>query len=621
MIGYGKWRLIFLIIIFSILLINAVSATDDVNLDENSLSDYDENSIELSENGNDIEIEAIHINPNLKSDDDNFDTIQKLIDEANDGDSIYLGNKNYKGNGTPIKVNKSINIYGYQYQKNQGSVLDADSKSNIFIVDKNIHLNLYGLKLMNGNGYRGGTIYNEGSLKIFNLTFENSKGEYGGAIYNSKDLEIYGSSFNRNTAFDGGAIYNNANLLVKNSNFTRQRVTHKAGVIYTNGILNIEDSIFNLTSGADEGVAIFTYGGTATIKSSKFLSNKALSYGGGIDNSGLMTIENCEFDRNSAYGAGAIDNGGEMTIINSIFTNNKATVNGGAIDSNHNMIVIGSVFENNSASGNGGAIIARSNTSLSYCSILNNADSKGYVIYTETENISLNNNWWGLNNPKFEEILNIDIGDSFRWIIMNFTNASPLNQNSNSKLIINFNHATDKNNNYFALNDSSKLANLKGNIVLEGKNGKTVLNINIKNGILSKSISIGLDKIVSATIHNQTISLDILENANGNIDEDDIAEENDTNSNNKSEDSNDFNETEVFNLNKLKTKDFIRSIHSEFINPNSDKGSDNEINDKNNGETIDRLNELTYIILISVLAFALLIIIAFKRKKDEDDEN
>ena len=43
---------------------------------------------------------------------------------------------------------------------------------------------------MNGNGYRGGTIYNEGSLKIFNLTFENSKGEYGGAIYNSKDLEI-----------------------------------------------------------------------------------------------------------------------------------------------------------------------------------------------------------------------------------------------------------------------------------------------------------------------------------------------------------------------------------------------------------------------------------------------
>ena len=41
-----------------------------------------------------------------------FDHIQKSIDGASNGDTIYLNGTTYYGNGTQIKINKSITIIG-----------------------------------------------------------------------------------------------------------------------------------------------------------------------------------------------------------------------------------------------------------------------------------------------------------------------------------------------------------------------------------------------------------------------------------------------------------------------------------------------------------------------------
>ena len=179
-IGHGKWKLIFILSILSILLISAAYATDDVIIEENCIAECsqdnllindqndllfkDEDSITISNDRN------IDMKNHLKSDnDDDFGHIQKLIDDANDGDSIYLENKTYKGNGTPISISKNLNIYGYQYQNNINTALDGDSKSSIFIVNDDIQLNLYGLKFINGKGSNGGVIENKGTLKIFNF--------------------------------------------------------------------------------------------------------------------------------------------------------------------------------------------------------------------------------------------------------------------------------------------------------------------------------------------------------------------------------------------------------------------------------------------------------------------
>ncbi|MBO6104952.1 MAG: hypothetical protein J6O99_03530, partial [Methanobrevibacter sp.] len=167
------WKLVFTFILFAILAINTVSASNELISSEDLSNDLNNNDINLLANeenylkNNEIDLQSSEEN-SLKDENDDFNSIQKLIDNSNDGDSIYLENITYKGNGTPIKVNKNLNIYGYQYQNDVNTVLDADSKSNIFTINPNIQLNLYGLKLINGNSYNGGTITNRGTLNIFN---------------------------------------------------------------------------------------------------------------------------------------------------------------------------------------------------------------------------------------------------------------------------------------------------------------------------------------------------------------------------------------------------------------------------------------------------------------------
>ena len=64
--------------------------------------------------------------------DKKFDAIQVLIDDAESGDSIYLENRTYVGDGNPIKINKDINIYGFDSH----SVLDANNTSRIFEISR-----------------------------------------------------------------------------------------------------------------------------------------------------------------------------------------------------------------------------------------------------------------------------------------------------------------------------------------------------------------------------------------------------------------------------------------------------------------------------------------------------
>ena len=105
-----KFKLIFIFtLIFSILMINAVYASDNENIISDSLSE----DIELNDCSTIDLNEANEENLKEGSVGDDFKTVQGLIDKAKDGDSIYLENRTYKGNGTPIYINKNLNIYGF----------------------------------------------------------------------------------------------------------------------------------------------------------------------------------------------------------------------------------------------------------------------------------------------------------------------------------------------------------------------------------------------------------------------------------------------------------------------------------------------------------------------------
>ena len=96
--------------------------------------------------------------------------------------------------------------------------------------------------------------------------------------------------------------------------------------------------------------------------------------GGGIDNSGTLSITNSTFSGNSAHGGalgggypsgGGLNNSGTLSISNSTFSGNSANGgalgdgngSGGGIDNSGTLSVTNSTFSNNSATGGGGVVV------------------------------------------------------------------------------------------------------------------------------------------------------------------------------------------------------------------------------------------------------------------------
>ena len=115
--------------------------------------------------------------------------------------------------------------------------------------------------------------------------------------------------------------------------------------------------VFNVNTGATASL----YG--LTIEQ----GNAALSNGGGIVNSGTLTVSNSTVYHNAAANGGGIYNGGILTVTGSTFSGSTATAyggsggNGGGIGNYGVLEVSGSVFSGNSAgtgntAGNGGGI-------------------------------------------------------------------------------------------------------------------------------------------------------------------------------------------------------------------------------------------------------------------------
>jgi hypothetical protein len=136
----------------------------------------------------------------------------------------------------------------------------------------------------------------------------------------------------------GGGIYNGGTLNVWNSTFSGNTVTFSPG-----------GAIYNSQAGA------------LNVRNSEFLDNNA-SGGGGIDNRGTLTVDECTFSGNSVlYDGGGVSSFGfeaTATISNTTFTDNSASYLGAAILNQYGvMIVSGSTFSDNYAGFGGGGIM------------------------------------------------------------------------------------------------------------------------------------------------------------------------------------------------------------------------------------------------------------------------
>ena len=217
---------------------------------------------------------------------------------------------------------------------------------------------------------KGHTIDAKGQARIFNIS-------------RADNVTIKNITFiNAKAAGDGGAIYcsYSYNLSVYGCTFINNTADDNGGAIYCHRRnLTISECDFESNS-AYGGAAIFcSY--DMNISGCNFTGNNA-DYGGAIvSQSGI--VSNCSFVSNSAGAGGAIVSHSGTFVSNCDFVKNSAGGDAGAAILCSGSIVSNCSFENNSAGGTGGALRFEDATGaiVSDCDFVNNAAYTGGAIY------------------------------------------------------------------------------------------------------------------------------------------------------------------------------------------------------------------------------------------------
>ncbi|HBW67173.1 MAG TPA: hypothetical protein DEF43_08435, partial [Chloroflexus aurantiacus] len=119
-----------------------------------------------------------------------------------------------------------------------------------------------------------------------------------------------------------------------------------------------------ISGGGSDQVLLINSDANLTLQRLTITNGYSLGFGGGIQNSGTLTVTNSVLSNNAAgFGAG-IDNTGTLTITNSTFSNNAATTSGGGIYNAGTLTITNSSFSNNAATISGGGISNDTNGTL-----------------------------------------------------------------------------------------------------------------------------------------------------------------------------------------------------------------------------------------------------------------
>ena len=179
-----------------------------------------------------------------------------------------------------------------------------------------------------------------------------------------------------------GLIIANGRVLLDNAELARNtsRVAiDNGGGIKNSGILTLDSSIVRNNAIPNPTQNIAGAGGgiynTGTLEvSNSTISDNGAGLGGGIYNTGTLTVNNSTLSSNSVYvrfgaAGGGIYNAGTATVLNSTLNDNRVGANGGGILNTGNLTVSTSTLNNNLVStGNSGFGGGIDNTGTLYVS-------------------------------------------------------------------------------------------------------------------------------------------------------------------------------------------------------------------------------------------------------------
>lgn len=209
------------------------------------------------------------------------------------------------------------------------------------------------------SGGSGGGVQNspEGTMTIDASTLSgNDGGVNGGGVLNAGTLDITNTSVVNNTAADHPGVANDGNLTITSGSTINGNTATGGGCgggVWNTGDITIDGS--TIDSNTHQCGAGFFNTGSGTLTNSSVTNNTATSGGpAGIGNDGDLTITNATISGNdgSSFGGG-IANFGSMAIEDSTISQNTAGSGGGGIGDNGTSTITNSTIDNNSAGSTG----------------------------------------------------------------------------------------------------------------------------------------------------------------------------------------------------------------------------------------------------------------------------
>jgi hypothetical protein len=215
-----------------------------------------------------------------------------------------------------------------------------------------------------------------------------------GALSISSDITINGTGANK-LSISG----NNASRVFEIASASKVTISgllitkgsggsFNGGGIGNSGTLTLKNStVSGNTSGFGGGIG---NSGTLTLSNSTVSGNTAAFFGGGIISGGTLTLNNSTVSGNTAGNAGGIDNFGTLTLNNSTVSGNTANNRGGGIFNNGTLTLSKSTLTGNRAFSGGGIYnsgtlalsksILSGNTATNAGGGIYNADSLGGIL-------------------------------------------------------------------------------------------------------------------------------------------------------------------------------------------------------------------------------------------------
>ena len=274
---------------------------------------------------------------------DVFPTIQAAIDDASDGDTIWIADGQYSGEGN-FNIDfkgKAITVKSENGPEN--CIINCQFKGRGFDFHNSEGEDsvLDGVTITNGsaNRFGGGIKCTASSPKIINCILEaNTSGEYGGGICNSYSSSpiIDNCTFSENSAESklsglgsGGGLCNlvNSSPMLTNCSFSENFANHSGAGVYNAENSNPTLAMCTLIANtARHGGGVYNcYSSKPSLKNCIFSGNLA-EYGGAVKNSEATSIlTNCTLYGNSAEMGGGIWNGwgGSAELTDSILWGNS----------------------------------------------------------------------------------------------------------------------------------------------------------------------------------------------------------------------------------------------------------------------------------------------------------